>query len=680
MRIFIIFFFAVMIPAIAKAELILYDFEVNTKSIKINSGSIEAFAINNQIPAPIIKATVGDTLRITVTNKLPVPTSIHWHGVLLPNNQDGVPFLTTPQIEPNSSFTYQYDVTHSGTYWYHSHSGLQEQQGLYGAMVFYPKEKNTIDYDVEHIVVLSDWINEKPEKVLANIKKDGDYYALKKDSVQSWDKVLLHGKEAIKNRLQGSWSRMGTMDISDVGYDAFLINGKQVSSFESSPNIKVLLRLVNASASTYFNVELAENNMKIVSADGVNVQPTDVKRLRIATAETYDVIVEIPENKSYELRATSTDGTGFASLFIGQGEKVQAPNIPKPNPFITNHDDHSAHKETANTPKDPHTHHQHHMHHKQELELINYMDNYDNLRSLTDTSFDNANVRNITLNLTGNMERYIWTFNNKTLLESDKITIRKGEIIRVKLNNETMMHHPIHLHGHFFRVINKHGNYSPLKHTVDVPPMGEVTIEFEANEEKDWFFHCHNLYHMKNGMARVFSYEGSSAFNEEIKNKIAHDDWYHKGNITTLSNMTFGAYRISNARNAFEVEYDYNYEKEYDVDIIYERSLTRFLELFMGLNLERDNPHKKAENTGVIGFKYVLPMLLESKFQLNSEKDFEFSIGSELQLTDRTKFLWQYTTDKDFDLRLLYEINKSIQFIGTYDSHFKWGLGLQFNF
>jgi len=324
----------------AYAKVVVYKFDINTKNVNFTGEEVEALAINDQIPGPTIEATIGDTLDVTFNNKMDTETSIHWHGILLPNDQDGVPYLTTQPIAPHSSFTYRYKISHHGTYWYHSHTGLQEERGIYGSLVFHPKDGERIKSDKDYVVVLSDWTNQNPDQVLANLKKDGDYYALKKESVQSWAKVFLYGKQAIKNRLQGSWSRMGPMDISDVGYDAFLSNGKKEETLNAKKGEKVRVRLINAASSSYFNVEFAEGPMVIVAADGVDVEPFKVKRLRIAIGETYDVIVPIHKNKSYELRSSAEDGTGYSSTFIGNGEKVLAPDIPKPNLFLMDHSMH----------------------------------------------------------------------------------------------------------------------------------------------------------------------------------------------------------------------------------------------------------------------------------------------------------------------------------------------------
>lgn len=668
-----------------QARLVTYEFHITKKCINVTGKSSEALAIGGQIPGPTIEATVGDILQVTFHNDLNEETSIHWHGILLPNDQDGVPYLTTPPIAAHSSFTYRYPIIHHGTYWYHSHTGLQEQRGIYGSLVFHPKGGELHKTDKEHVVVLSDWTDENPRKVIHNIKRDPDFYALKKGSVQSWLGVLKNGYEAIKNRLRSSWTRMGPMDLSDIGYDAFLANGVTSSYYDAHPGQKVRVRLINASASSYFNVEFAGGPMLLIAADGVDVKPIHVKRLRMAIAETYDLIITIPDSKAYELRATSIDGTGYSSLFYGSGDKVYAPNIPRPNLYLMSHGMHDMKKHEV--PKmDVHEgHSMGHMGHTSHMNMapkklpaIAHMINYKNLRAIKNTAFPTSlKRRDVILNVTGNMERYVWSFNNKTLKESDTILIKKGEIVRFIFDNKTMMHHPLHLHGHFFRVINGQGDRSPLKHTVNIQPMEKLTIEFEANEEKDWFFHCHNLYHMMSGMARVVSYEDSTTMSKKKLKQLDHDNWYMSRDISTLSNMTMGMLSFSNTRNIFACEFHWDYKKEYDVEIFYERRLHRYLGVYLGGNFEREDD---PENVAVFGVHYVLPLLIDADFRVDSKGKLRLELESALQLSDRGSFEWIWNTDKEYRFALSYEITKNILLTGAYDSDYKWGAGLRLKF
>ncbi|NIN61223.1 MAG: multicopper oxidase domain-containing protein [Gammaproteobacteria bacterium] len=683
-----------ILPDVASSKTVTYEYDIDYKTINIAGKDVNALSINDQIPAPTISATVGDTLRVTFHNRLDVETSVHWHGVLLPNAQDGVPRLTTAPIKPYSSHTFEFPITHAGTYWYHSHTGLQEQRGLYGSLVFYP-HKNNYYYDHEKVVMLSDWTNESPENVLRHLKREDDYYSLKKDTVQSWDKVIRNGPRAIRNRLNNAWIRMGPMDISDVGYDAFLINGhRHVELEDVNPGDVVRLRIINAGASSYFYVNYSGGPLTLIEVDGMPVSPIKLNRLRLAIAETFDVLITIPtDGRRYEFRATAEDTSGFASLMMGQGETVPAPAIEKPNLFLMDHSmhasmDHGAMNQPDSMEEAIHNGHEMHKHNGSAIEdagrsipELETLHEYHGIRSPRPTTLNAGNSsREVRLELTGNMERYVWTFNNKALTEADKILIRKGENVRFVLNNKTMMHHPLHLHGHFFRVLNGEGDYSPLKHTVNVPPFQTVTIEFMANEEKDWFFHCHNLYHMKAGMARVIRYEDNPGNSEDFDDYLKRygDPWYYFADIGLYSNMLAGKLWAMNLRNSLEVHYDFDWDKNYEVDATYERHLTRFFGVYGGGKFEHNKG--ESEQTATIGIRYILPMLIKTDLRFDSEGKFRFQLGSELQLTNRTGFKWYWNTDDEYRVILEYEINKAWSVTANYDSDFNGGIGITAHF
>ena len=667
---YVLWMIVLAMPNTAVAGTVNYEFDIDYKEINVTGKPVTAMVIDGSIPAPTIQADLNDTLRVTFNNRMDVDTSIHWHGVLLPNDQDGVPYLTTPPIAAGGSLTFEYPVTHTGTYWYHAHTGLQEQRGLYGALVF-RDPAGTYRYDRERVLVLSDWTDEHPRAVLRNLKRDGDYYALKKDTVQSWRGVLQNGRQAIKNRLEGAWIRMGPMDLSDVGYDAFLINGEQsLHSPEIRQGETVRLRIINASASSYFHVEFSGGDMLLIEADGVAVAERVVERLRLATAETYDVLVHMRAGKQYELRATVEDGSGYASWYLGTGETVPVLPALKPNLYLVSHAGHGR-RRSRTVSSDRHGH----LHHTSE---------YAGLKAKKRTSFDpGRETREIDLTVTGSMEGYTWSFDNKTLTEVDKIRIRKGEIVRFNLINETMMHHPLHLHGHFFRVLNGQDEYAPLKHTVNVPPLDTVTIEFAADEEKDWFFHCHNLYHMQSGMARVLSYipagqddyRNSDFYRHHLK---TGDPWYYFADMSFQSQMMAGRLWAYNTRNGFELEYDYDYGDEYDVDVTYYRQLTRFLALYAGAGFEREGTDE--ENKGIAGVSYTLPMLIDSELRVDSAGHFRLELESALQLTDRARFHWHWNTDAEYRVLLNYEVNKRTVITGGYDSDFKLGAGFEYRY
>lgn len=680
-----------------------YEFEIDTVPMNVTGKEITALAVGGTIPGPTIEANVGDTLTVTFHNRLDVESSVHWHGILLPNDQDGVPYLTTQPIPPKTSFTFSYPVIHSGTYWYHSHTGLQEQRGVYGAIIFHP-EQERVEADREHVLVFSDWIDEHPDAVMRNLKRDGDYYALKKGSVQSWAGAIRRGGEAITERVSNAWIRMGGMDLSDIAYDAFLINGAEtVDLGDAKPGERIRLRLINAGASSYFWAEFSGGPMTVVAADGVDVTPFEVKRLRMAIAETYDVIVSAPSEGKYEFRATSEDGTGYAIATLGSGVAKAAPTIARPNLYIMDHGmmggmdhgsmdqdtmDHDSmesgamdHSQMDHSQMD-HAAMGHDMPMEADGDVIEVMDDYAPLIALDSTEYDaDRPRREVVLELTGNMERYVWSFGNKTLSEADSIKIRQGETVTFRLVNRTMMHHPLHLHGHFFRVLNGRGERSPLKHTVNVPPMGEVVIEFAADEEKDWFFHCHNLYHMKAGMARVISYENTSIFSKDIRRKISAD-WHPYAYLDAgaQSNMIEARGWAISGRNMIELEAEWDYEDLFEVEAVYERNFNRFFDAYAGIEIEKEDLDDPTRTVGVVGAKYMLPLFIETDLRIDTNGHVQFTVGSTVQLTSRGKFIWDWNTDKEYRLRLDYAITERLSFIATHDSEYDAGAGLMLRF
>ena len=310
---------------------------------------------------------------------------------------------------------------------------------------------------------------------------------------------------------------------------------------------------------------------------------------------------------------------------------------------------------------------------------------YEKLRAVEPTSLPGDNpVRTIILTLTGDMKRYVWSFDNKILSESDKILVRRGENLRIKLVNKTMMHHPLHLHGHFFRILNGQGEYAPMKHTVDISPLGAQTIEFHANENKDWFFHCHILYHMKVGMARVIHYEGSEVDPEiaearkEPTNFLNKDPWFFWGDISLLTQMNEGMLELSNTRNLFSAVWEHDWDEEYNIEITYDRYFNRFFRAFAGAN-------KTDEDTrGILGVRYLLPFNFESLVWIDTEGEFRFSLEKEIQITSRLAIF----VDAEYDTEEKWEwvagsewiFNKYLSIIAQYHSDFEGGVGLTIRF
>ena len=316
----------------AQATSVEYDLTINQQQVNITGKSARSMTINGGIPGPTLRFKEGDTARIHVHNNMSVETSIHWHGVLVPPGMDGVPYLSFPPIEPGGTFTYEFPLRQSGTYWYHSHTGMQQQSGVYGAIVIEPLQ-NDPKSDRDHVVILSDWTDEDPHEVSRTLKRGSDWYALKKGSAQSILGAARLGMlgDYFKRELQ----RMQAMDIADVAYDRFLANGRPELILPAEPNETVRLRIIDGSSTTYFHLEFAGGPMTIIAADGQDVEPIKETRFLVGAAETYDVFVQIPSAGAYEFRATAHDGSGYASVWIGSGERISAPDLPKPNLYHT---------------------------------------------------------------------------------------------------------------------------------------------------------------------------------------------------------------------------------------------------------------------------------------------------------------------------------------------------------
>lgn len=662
----------------AEAKTVHYELVARQKRVNLSGKETVDFAIaiNEQIPAPTLSFTEGDDAEIVVRNEVPnQELSIHWHGILLPPEMDGVPYVTTPTIKSGESLTFRFRIRQSGTYWYHSHTNVQEQKGVYGAFIIHPKAKS-FAYDKEVVAVLSDWSDENADAILRNLRKDGDYYLYKKGTMRSWLGAIQAG--SLGNYLSNEWSRMGGMDFSDVGYDAFLINGKRGSQLlETHPGEKVRVRIINAAASTYFHVALGQSPMKVVSADGVDITPTHAKEILMGMAETYDVLFEVPEHKNYELKITAQDGTGTASGWIGMGQKVPAPNKPFPDMYATmNHgghgslsqhgammNEHAGHKMES----DPHAGHNqmtmpsmdHSQHqgngagHAQSASVGPAVETLtvDDLKALKTTELPkNAPVHELKLVLGGDMERYIWHINGKAINQDRTIEIKEGNVVRFTFVNETMMHHPMHLHGHFFRVLNKNGALSPLKHTVDVPPHATKTIEFYANESGEWMLHCHNLYHMKTGMARVVKYLSFTPKPEiahiQHHDPHKHDHLYFYGSAEAATNHAQAQLRVSQTWNQYEVRFEtrnsagrnFSFDEEWEIegDLFYRRWFSQFFNIVGGMTYFNESPRATA------GVSYILPLLIETQLLVDHKGQFRFDIEK--------RFQWTSTIFTDVDL------------------------------
>ncbi len=748
--IFLLGLFATFFSFNLGAKVVRYELTATKGQINLSGKKTVDFALmlNGSVPSPTLEFTEGDDAEIVVKNEIPDDElSVHWHGILLDPYMDGVPYVNTPPIFPGQQYTFKFKIRQHGTYWYHSHTNVQEQKGIYGAIVIHPKEKK-IKYDKDLVVVLSDWSDENASQILKNLRKDGDYYLYKKGTMRSWLDALKVGK--LKNFLYNEWTRMGGMDYSDVGYDAFLINGKQSSQgIMAHPGDKVRIRVINAAASSYFYVSLANTPMKIISMDGVDLEPTLANDFIIGMAETYDIIFEVPEHKNYELKATAQDGTGEASIWIGMGDKVHAPKRPFPDMYeVMDHGsmdhskmghesmdhskmnqetmDHSKMKpETMDHSKMNHEtmdhskmNHETMDHSKMKPEAMDHskmnhetmdhskmnhetMDHstmnttnemseiissfsVDVAKASNPTSFPkNIPRHDVKLVLDGDMERYIWFINGKAIHQDRTITIRENEIVRFTFENKTMMHHPMHLHGHFFRVLNKHGEYSPMKHTVDVAPHMSKTIEFYSNEPGEWMLHCHNLYHLKTGMARVIKYSSFTP-NKEIQklqkdDPHLHDHVYYQGMVEAATNHAQAEFYLKKTWDEIELRAetreDFNWEGE--GDLFYKRWINKWTHLIAGGTLV------DREGAGVVGVGYLLPFLLEShtiidhkgRLRLNLEKRFQWSkyIYTDAEFTFRQK------QDSEFEISLMYQKQWAWS-AGLMFTEHSAGAGLQYQF
>lgn len=674
---FFFLFTLLIFSQMLSAKTVRYELVATKGKINLSGKKTVDFAImlNGSVPSPTLEFTEGDEAEITVINKIPDDeVSIHWHGILLDPYMDGVPYVNTPPIKPGTQFTFKFKIRQHGTYWYHSHTNVQEQKGVYGAFIIHPREKK-IDYDKDLVVVLSDWSDENATQILKNLRKDGDYYLYKKDTMRSWFGAMKEGK--LKNFLSNEWTRMGGMDYSDVGYDAFLINGKKDSQgLIAHPGEKIRLRIINAAASTYFYVSLGNQPMKMISMDGVDITPVLAKEFLIGMAETYDVLFEIPAHKNFELKADSQDGTGSASIWIGMNEKEYAPERPFPDMYATmDHSQHAGHVEMDQSQMDHSQMDHSHMHHEALTSKVNVVKtfNVDEAMARSSTAFPSTTpAHDVKLVLDGDMERYVWHINGKAIHEERNIVIKPHEVVRFTMVNNTMMHHPMHLHGHFFRVINKHGDHSPMKHTVDVAPHTTRVIEFYSDEPGEWMLHCHNLYHLKTGMARVVKYSSFKPVKEieqiQKDDPHRHDHIYSRTLLEAATNHAEAQLNLMNTWNELEVRGEYRDEGEKnwetEGDIFYKRWHDRFLNFIAGGTLI------EKESAAVAGVGYIFPFLVESHVLIDQK--------ARMRLDLEKRFQWTKTIHTDVDVTLRQEQSSEFEITLMYQPVWSWSAGLMF--
>lgn len=942
-----------------------YNLYVNDTTVNFTGKRRKALAINGRIPAPTLRFTEGDSAVIHVHNLLKEEVSIHWHGVLLPNEEDGVPYLNTRPIHAGDTYTFRFRIIQNGTLWYHSHTGMQEQKGLYGPLVFYPAVREPESGKMEEVLQITDWRDEKGGSILRSLRRRSEWYAIKKGAVQSWGEALVKGH--FNDKVQMEWTRMPGADLSDIYYQKFLMHGKPAQVFEKyKKGDSVLLRVINGAAGSYFWLQYSGGKMRVQAADGNDVKPVEVDKLLIATAETYEIMIKIPDDKQYELRATAQDITGYASAFFGSGPQVKAKDIPKldyivlmnemnkmtwmmkgmgmkmkmglymkmpemdmnnmngmqgmenmdnmnmedmdMNNMPMNHSmadttmnmdsvqqgnmemdtmqhnmdsmknmdmgnmdhtsmpgmqkkpapkktpakkpasvtapmkgmDHS--KLNMGTPKKipakktvpkkkpapkkkdamegmdhskmqgmkmktgfrptpsnasaspalvtslysanaaivlskntmtdtvPDKNKQQPMnmqgHDMQNMQMDTVPRNkeqqnkqnvnmqgmqhgnmkgnnmggmqggmqantrqrdtsrsymlqtmmpktpmtgfdfppgngndvvlsYDMLRSDTMTALPKDRPwREININLSGNMQRYIWSINGKTLSEQDqKFLIRKGENVRVVFTNATMMEHPMHLHGHFFRIINNKGAYAPMKHTFNINAMATQVIEFAATEEKDWFLHCHTLSHMINGMATIFSYEGTtSAVQQEFAKEFVQFKREHGGqyypwaNAAFHSQGTFGTLVVAGRKLQFDGDWRWDYKVNYELEprLQYFLDKRQYFSAFIGGEFQHFDKvvnkipkHIEDLHVATAGLIYTLPFFINAEGRIDTKGRTRLQLRREdIPLTTRTRLDFFWNTDKEYGVTARYIVSRYLAISGNYDNEFGWGAGI----
>ena len=485
-----------------------------------------AIGINGMTPAPILRWREGDTVSVAVTNRLREPTSIHWHGIRVPSPMDGVPGFSFAGIAPGETFVYRFPVQQSGTYWYHSHSGFQEQTGLYGAIVVEPKAGYRYRFDRDYIVLLSDWTDENPETILSNLKFQSDYYNRGQRTVGTFiEDTRRQGLSAtVTDRLEWGRMRMSPTDILDVNGSTYtyLMNGQRTSVNWTAlfrPNERVRLRFINASAMSIFDVRIPGLPMTMVQADGNEIEPVTVDEFRIGTAETYDAIVTPDADRAFAIFAQVEDRSGFVSGTLAPRMGMVAPVPPMDNRPLRTMADMGMGAMDHGTMSG--------MEPSGDVKPGVSVDNvammpvgrlnepggglegngrrvlaYADLRATTPGTDKRPPGREIVLHLTGNMQRYIWGFDGKSFSEAEPILLKRNERVRFTLINDTMMEHPMHLHGLWSELDNGQGDHRPYKHTIIVKPGESLSFLVTADEPGRWAFHCHLLFHMDLGMFR----------------------------------------------------------------------------------------------------------------------------------------------------------------------------------
>ena len=723
-------------------RVVRYDLYIRDTIVNFTGKAKRAIAVNGQIPMPTLTFTEGDTAEIYVHNELDEDTSLHWHGLFLPNQYDGVPNLTQMPIKPHTTHLYTFPIIQHGTHWYHSHTELQEQIGMYGSFIMNkrtddPTFRKGIDDLPSVPIVLSEWTDMKPENVHRLLHNASDWFAIKKGTTQSYAEAVRQGY--FKDKIKNEWKRMNAMDVSDVYYDKFLINGKnenQLSQFKAGD--KVRLRVSNGGASTYFWLTYAGGKITVVANDGNDVEPVEVDRLIIAVSETYDIVVTIPADKTaYEFLATPEDRTKSTSLYIGSGIKQLVAPLPKLKYFegmkmmngmmkmngdlddmgmsmslnkmdmnVVMYPEITGETKPKTSTKMEGMKMDAEQYNANALSDITTL-NYAMLKSPTKTTLpENAPVKELKFELTGNMNRYVWSLDNKVVSEADKILIKKGENVRIILHNNSMMRHPMHLHGHDFRVLNGQGEYAPLKNVIDIMPMETDTLEFNANVDGDWFFHCHILYHMMSGMGRVFTYENQPA-NPEIPNPklaqrklFADDRKFHfmaENDFATNGNDGEAMYQSTRWSIGTEWRLGYNDMHGYETETHIGRYIGKMQWLMpfigfdwryrrMGEDIQENNlfgqTNTKDKRAVVsLGVNYTLPMLIVAQAEVFTDGKVRLQFErKDIPVSKRLRMNLMWNTDKEYMAGLRYIVTRWGSLSSHYDSDMGFGAGFILNY
>ena len=726
---------------LAQAEEKTVDLDIDYQMVNFTGQSIKALAVNHQIPGPTLHFKEGDTVNISVHNHLKEGTTIHWHGLILPWNMDGVEGVSQSPIEPGSTFQYHFTLKQSGTYWYHAHAGLQEQEGLYGAIVIDPQTPPSYAYTQDYTIVLSDWINTPAHQVLANLKKGADYYSSKFPLQSSFIQFIKDYRAAPpegKENLLSAYhmmqhSRMGLYDISDVAYDTFLLNG-QTYSHPWTGGVKVgdvvKLRFIGASGSTIFHVKIHEALMELVGVEGHDIRPVERDSLDIAPGETYDVLVKIQNDRPYIIYAESEDGLGaaYGSLITQVDQKVDYMAVkpfPTPQPMMMgNHsmagmdmgsmsmspsESHQSMPEMDSKMADMKDmdmsgmqmddgseaidadHNAHSMNHMDPGMMTMPMDHssptgmphppngsssskevmetspgtkYQEFQSLVVTNDPEVPVNAIKMVLSGYMDRYIWFINGVPEYEAKPIMIENGKRYRFIFVNESMMEHPMHLHGHWMILRNGHGAHDPLVHTLNVPPGATIVADFDADTRGQWYFHCHNAFHMMSGMARLFRYSDFDVSTSPEMHHVKMMPSNHSGNSEIPTGHSVHLYQASYFemgadpfRNQQEgslkslIGYDYNklevYAQEIEmnkgsleqanVDVFAWHLVSEFWAIKGGVNYN-DRPGETPYWQPGMGFEGLMPYFIDTDARLYwhaGSFKLRFELSRDTQLTTR---------------------------------------------